>query len=283
VVIEHRLQLRILGHKLTLGTDDDSMRDALEQLWEPFIDAEGCAGNPTIEVLTAHGWELHVTGSEPKLESGPWRLLIEARNAIVEAAIERTSGILDLHAAVVVRGGSALLLVGAPYAGKTSLALELVKKGWSYFSDDVAPIHVRSKKVVPFPKPLGIKMRTWSDYWAFWKRPPPWVPDEEEAFLVPGPPAPSNVADATIDHIVMLRFQLGAAPELAPLSSGRTAAMCADQVRGLDERKLKAISEICRRADTAFLTYGSVDEAVPLVERLAAADDSNDASLLRRS
>lgn len=41
-----------------------------------------------------------------------------------------------LHASCVALGGAGLLLLGAPGAGKSSLALRLMERGWSLVADD---------------------------------------------------------------------------------------------------------------------------------------------------
>ncbi len=49
---------------------------------------------------------------------------------------------MRLHATCVSLGGAGLLLLGAPGAGKSSLALRLMERGWSLVADDqvdVAP------------------------------------------------------------------------------------------------------------------------------------------------
>ncbi len=45
-------------------------------------------------------------------------------------------GIFDLHAAGLVREGTGYLLLGGSGSGKSSIALNLVSRGWQYISDD---------------------------------------------------------------------------------------------------------------------------------------------------
>ncbi|MBA2312122.1 MAG: hypothetical protein H0V97_04885 [Actinobacteria bacterium] len=255
------LDLTILSSSFTINTSDDLMNDALEQLWEPFLGSRHTPSLTVVVMKTQDGWTVQGMG-EPSLENSPWKTLIEIRNKLVAAALEKATEILDLHAAVVVRSGSALLLVGDPYAGKTSLAMELVTRDWSLFSDDVAPIKSGSGKVLPFPKPLGIKLRPWGRYSRYWKRPPSWAPKEDEAFLVPATSlVGTDLHPATIDHVVVLNFREGAGAELAESTVAETTALCGRQLRDVDQDKLGLLAGVCGRAHCARLTYGSDHQA----------------------
>jgi len=61
-----------------------------------------------------------------------------------------------IHAAVVVRAGEAVLLAAPSGHGKSTLALELARRGWTLFSDDFAPIGMDTGTVFPFPRAVGI-------------------------------------------------------------------------------------------------------------------------------
>ena len=61
-----------------------------------------------------------------------------------------------IHAGVVERNGRAVILAGPPGAGKTTLVLELLKKGCGFFSDDFCPIHKVTKRVYPFPRSVWV-------------------------------------------------------------------------------------------------------------------------------
>ena len=261
------LDLIILNSSFTINTSDDLMHDALEQLWEPFL-GNSHSTSLSIDVGgTEDGWAVSQGIGEPSVETSPWKALIEIRNTLVAVSLEEAKEILDLHAAVVVRGGSALLLVGDPYAGKTSLAVALTDRGWSLFSDDVAPIESGTGKVLPFPKPLGIKLRPWSSYLRYWKRPPSWELEENEAFLVPATSlAATDLHPATVDYVVVLVFRKGAGGELAELSVAEATTLCGRQLRDVDHHKLALVARICARARCYRLTYDSDHQAASLLE-----------------
>ncbi|HHH36201.1 MAG TPA: HprK-related kinase A [Gammaproteobacteria bacterium] len=64
---------------------------------------------------------------------------------------------LLLHAAVVERNGIAVILPGAPGAGKSTLCAALVGRGWRLFSDEMAIVSLEDGRLVPNPRPIGLK------------------------------------------------------------------------------------------------------------------------------
>jgi hypothetical protein len=60
-------------------------------------------------------------------------------------------GLEVLHASAVERDGSALALLGPSRAGKTSLALELCHRGWTFLADDVVALEVQERRLLAHP------------------------------------------------------------------------------------------------------------------------------------
>jgi HprK-related kinase A len=69
----------------------------------------------------------------------------------------RTHDYLLLHAAVVERGGVAVLLPAWPGSGKSTLAASLACRGWRYLSDEFGVLAFSGTHVVPFARPAGLK------------------------------------------------------------------------------------------------------------------------------
>lgn len=64
---------------------------------------------------------------------------------------------LILHAAVVERGGRALILPGTPGSGKSTLCASLVHRGWRLLSDELALISLDDGLLYPVARPVSLK------------------------------------------------------------------------------------------------------------------------------
>lgn len=62
-----------------------------------------------------------------------------------------------LHAAVLERNGCAVILPGVPGAGKSTLCAALAGHGWRLFSDEMAIVDLDSGRLIPNPRPIGLK------------------------------------------------------------------------------------------------------------------------------
>ena len=64
---------------------------------------------------------------------------------------------LMIHAAVIERDGSVVIMPGAPGAGKSTLCAALVNSGWRLFSDEVALVSLDDLSITPVPRPVSLK------------------------------------------------------------------------------------------------------------------------------
>jgi hypothetical protein len=62
-------------------------------------------------------------------------------------------GLTVVHAAVAARGKRAVLFLGESGAGKSVLSLRLARRGWTYLSDDLAPLE-GAARVLALPRPV---------------------------------------------------------------------------------------------------------------------------------
>lgn len=80
-----------------------------------------------------------------------------AYRQLAQAIATRVRSHILIHAGVVARDGHGVVLVGDTMHGKTTLALELVRRGWHLLSDDVAAFGRCDRLVYPFPRRLSIR------------------------------------------------------------------------------------------------------------------------------
>ncbi len=78
--------------------------------------------------------------------------------AVVRAFIRARPDLVWLHAGAVHLGGRALALIGPWGHGKSTIATSLLKRGWSYLSDDVAPFDPSTLAIHPFPEMPRIRL-----------------------------------------------------------------------------------------------------------------------------
>ncbi len=64
---------------------------------------------------------------------------------------------LLLHAAVVGRGGRALLMTGESGSGKSTLSVLLAAGGWRFMGDEFALLGTGTGTAHPFPRPVSLK------------------------------------------------------------------------------------------------------------------------------
>jgi hypothetical protein len=63
-----------------------------------------------------------------------------------------------VHASCVAAGGSAVAFLGAPRAGKSSVAAALIRRGWRLVADDALPVIARGDRVLAQPAFPSIRL-----------------------------------------------------------------------------------------------------------------------------
>ena len=91
-----------------------------------------------------------------KEQNGSFLAIAESR-IVGEWAEWLANQYMVCHAAALERRGGALLLVGPPGAGKSTLALALVRHGFGYLGEEFAIVCPNTLEALPFPKALCIK------------------------------------------------------------------------------------------------------------------------------
>ena len=72
-----------------------------------------------------------------------------------QQAIQRSTGVVRLHASAVAGTRGAVVCAGAMQAGKSTLAAGLVRRGLDYLTDEVAALTVDGR-VRPYAKPISL-------------------------------------------------------------------------------------------------------------------------------
>lgn len=161
-------------------------------------------------------------------------------DCILNAIIGRVRSHFLIHAGVVAWDGQGVILAGDASHGKTTLALELVRRGFKFLSDEMAALGRADQQVHPFPRSLRIEPDTLklTGFSEAASGAPVWLGklllDIEE--IQPG----SMGQAATISHIIILRDPTAADEDKADGAERELGVF----VNRLDEAVLAAVRQI---------------------------------------
>lgn len=190
---------------------------------------------------------------------------------------QRMHQYLLLHAAVVERGGTALLLPAWPGSGKSTLAASLACRGWRYLSDEFGVVIPSTLGVLPFPRPAALKnesidvMRRFAPD-AFIGPVFPKTRKGSVAHLrVPQQSVRRAPEPAKIGAVIFPDFQVGAPVSVRDLSQSAAFLKLAHNAFNYEvigERGFRTVAAIVRAVPCRILRYGDLDAAHREIESL---------------
>jgi len=156
VLVSGRLDLTIAGTPVRIDGLDGALSARLHDLLRPFTaDSEHAVPTEHIRIVPhaeAPGWSVELGGQEVMSTSDPDRLLTYLDWLAVAQALEATSDVAVFHAAALVRDGVVVLLPAKSGAGKTTLTLGLMQRGWEPLTDDIVIVDRATLQVSAFPR-----------------------------------------------------------------------------------------------------------------------------------
>jgi hypothetical protein len=157
-----RLNLHIVGQAVEIVCDDPAATSTLRENYEALScdEAKGADLRYRVSAEPSTSRFLlrkHDGSAEHAADLG--ELVFQLEKAIIVAIQERRPDLLFLHAAALERDRAAWLLVGESGAGKSTTAWGLLHHGFSYLSDELAPIKLDTLEVLPYPHALCLKRR----------------------------------------------------------------------------------------------------------------------------
>ena len=155
----------ILDHRILVRTVSAAFADIVRRMLRSFPHAEGASGSPEItfsivpEQATGaqETWAFYRDGQLIKRTSEYWKLLriLEWQLDLFMTRVETRH--LLLHSGSLAINGSGIILPGSSKAGKSSLTMALLLRGFGYFSDELTAISTMSGELAAFPKPLSCR------------------------------------------------------------------------------------------------------------------------------
>lgn len=265
------LWLSVLDSRFRISSDDERIVDLVRELWEPFVVDEGGGEARGLTVATeGAGWRVETEPNPPIIATDPWVVASTLRNAVSGAAVAAAPPMIPIHGAAVQRDGVFLVLSGPARAGKTTLLLELLDRGWLLVTDDLVPLDLKTLVARPFPKPLSVREPArWRRFSGAWDV-PAWLPDPVVVGLLPAAAMPhSEAIQYRPSLLVFPRYAEGAEPASRRLTPAETVAWCGDNLhsRGPGEPGvLPAVARLGTSTPGYAIRYGSTADALRLLE-----------------
>jgi HprK-related kinase A len=187
---------------------------------------------------------------------------------------------LMIHAAVLERGGHALIMPGAPGAGKSTLCAALSLSGWRLLSDEFALVELATGRVTPLPRPVSLKNAA-IDIIA--GRFPSATLGTRTHDTTKGtvchlkPPADSverAAESAAPAWVVFPRFETGTTDRLVALPRGQALLRLADSAFNysiLGARGFETAADLIDQSECFELSYGNLDASLGLLNELSAS------------
>lgn len=264
------------------------VRQYLETLYADFPIRDAAAGHFDIRVAGTGGVRRWVRPQANLLVNGE-RPFLPLPATLAGALFEWTLNwcvsrdahrFVAMHAAVVERGGRALIISGESGAGKSTLCAALVLDGWRLLSDEFALLDPDTGMLAPLPRPVSLKnasidiIRTRGSQMVFG---PEGVDIENARFVHMKPPAASverALESAAPVVAIFPKWRAQASTALRPVPKSQVLLRLADQSFNYDYlgiRGFDAIVNLARRVEGYELEYSDLDDVLP---RLAGLCDS---------
>lgn len=260
--------VHVLETAMSVEVDDPELEDVVAHL------LAACAGGSRSRITA----EVRATGSEP------WQVSSPAHSAAADTPASAVSHILTavnlsvlaatpllaLHAAVLARAGTTLVVPGASGWGKSTLTAALLAEGWSYVSDEALALEWDSGQLRPYPRPLGLSV--WS---AATLGLSGGVRGEQESYWSPADLGADVEHEPGTCRWIVLPVRDDSTPPTLE-SVHRMSAMTALLPRGFTQhrdpaRALVLLADLIRGASVQVLRLGPPAAAARLITERAAA------------
>lgn len=189
---------------------------------------------------------------------------------------------LMLHAAVLAKGGRALVMPAPSGSGKSTLCAALLLRGWQLLSDELALIDPATGQIVPMPRPVSLKnasidviQRFGGPQLRFGSVVHDTVKGRVGHFAAPLAALQRSGTSVPPAWVVFPRYVAGAPARFAPLTRGRTLLRLIENAFNYHVHQragFELLADVVERSDCFEFSYGDLDEAIGAFNRLAAGE-----------
>ena len=156
----HACSLFFFGRHIKLYADSSEIIERFAKVYGRFIDTNQVETDMSFCIVRSSA---HFRA--PSLIAEHWlyelpdtdRYIEHAELIVFRHLLEQLDDYIVLHAGVVSREGRAIVMYGQSGFGKTTLTLELLKRGYGFMSDEFCPIRLSDFLIEPFERLVGLK------------------------------------------------------------------------------------------------------------------------------
>lgn len=273
----------LAGSHFSICTQDSVLGESLLSVIGPSMcDPLLCKGKKTALAAKADPanedrWDIYAGGRRCFRAIRRISVVPTLMTLIFSQVCEDLQDCMLFHAAVLVRYGQALMLPAVSGSGKTTLTALLAARGWTFFSDELAPIDPETGKVLPLAMPMSVKSGSVSillkDYPQLTADPGFRRLDGKRVryLPVPKPNLAVKPQGAGVRTIVFPEFSESKKQGFESLDKAAALALLAEtgsSNRTLGESDVKIMIDLVERADCYRLVFLDTDYAVKTLEAL---------------
>ena len=169
----------LLGHRVTIETDDPALKERLEDIMVPSLDAQPISKKILLQLRSSNGLiQIVRSGSVIAQAVQPDMVIRDLHMFINHLVLEEQTDSLKLHAGAATCEGRYFLITGDRYSGKTTLLLKMMLNGTDIHCDETVLLeegmvrtflrkfHIRAGTLPLLPRVAEVckTMRSYPDY-----------------------------------------------------------------------------------------------------------------------
>lgn len=250
------------GRSLVVKSNDKRLSASIGQLFQNMTVSESGSSDGELFIEVSDGnARLLLNGQEIGSRPNGGALLRPLYREVVRQFIHFHPKLVWMHAACAATENGAVILPGSWGSGKTTLALELVKKSYVFLSDDIVPFDPENGTVIPFPATPQVRPQSGG------------VSSRDELGSLPKSPlllGKPQIASspAVLSLVAFPWFVAGSKAELAAISPGHMVGKLLENSLSFPANEDATIQKMCDAVASlpAYdLFYDRADEAVEML------------------
>lgn len=245
-----------------MRTDHLELGDFLKHIFGRFLTHESFAADTRSD--HSSGWRTELDG-RVHAEADFVDAVLDLEITIEDTLLSGVDDGILLHGAAVSKRGRHLLILGPAHAGKTTMVMELTRRGYTFLGDEYVLLDAGATRLLPFPRcatlrqvvgelPAGThrELRGHPDGWSFF------MPDDSVC------PDPQRVDDLSV---LFVQHRPTEPVTLRKSEAGETTARMLQQAYDLEGRESTCwhgLSSLAVKADARVFEFQQVQRDLDL-------------------